>query len=399
MKFRRKSDDQQSSATRPSARILIVSQTFAPTGSEVALYNLLAGISDNSLIFDVLLTNAFSPVLKIDRYVRQIYCIRKVDRALGLLGKLFRRIFRRNGGAPNARIMRLKQLLRRGRYDLVYFNSLVFPDLIHYCSTIGTPYCVHVHELEHMYSMYDAQGIAALTHQARHLIFTSHAALDALMIFGCSAPRTVIQPGVHFPLANPKHPPLRQRAQRQRKFRWLGSGTSDFNKNIRLFVETANYLISNGANCEFIWIGADPQDSSIRWLRAYADTLGLKDHLVFLPRISDRASYLDELSAADAVMIPSFRESFSMVAVEALAYGKPVLTFANGGHSEYMTKQNGIVVANYDYEGFFQSAQKIMDRHRYYRSAQIRQSVRKFDIRRQSVRWHQTLESILNNIA
>ena len=61
-----------------------------------------------------------------------------------------------------------------------------------------------------------------------------------------------------------------------------------------------------------------------------ADELGIADHVTFLPPQS-RDQLVDVYRAADLVAVPSYSESFGLVAVEAQACGTPVVAAAVGG--------------------------------------------------------------------
>jgi D-inositol-3-phosphate glycosyltransferase len=61
-----------------------------------------------------------------------------------------------------------------------------------------------------------------------------------------------------------------------------------------------------------------------------ADELGIADRVTFLPPQS-RADLASLFRAADLVAVPSYSESFGLVAVEAQACGTPVVAAAVGG--------------------------------------------------------------------
>ncbi|WP_109762487.1 D-inositol-3-phosphate glycosyltransferase [Mycolicibacterium canariasense] len=65
-------------------------------------------------------------------------------------------------------------------------------------------------------------------------------------------------------------------------------------------------------------------------LMQLADRLGIADRVTFLPPQS-RTQLVDVYRAADLVAVPSYSESFGLVAVEAQACGTPVVAAAVGG--------------------------------------------------------------------
>jgi D-inositol-3-phosphate glycosyltransferase len=83
-------------------------------------------------------------------------------------------------------------------------------------------------------------------------------------------------------------------------------------------------------------IGGDPGsipemlNSEMARLQAMRERYGLQDQMVFLGRRGqDTLPYY--YSAAEAVVVPSYYESFGMVALEAMACGTPVVASQVGG--------------------------------------------------------------------
>ena len=95
----------------------------------------------------------------------------------------------------------------------------------------------------------------------------------------------------------------------------------------------AHPLAGDGsARCGCWWRAARPgtglqaPDSLVR----LADELGIAAHVTFLPPQS-RDQLVNVYRAADLVAVPSYSESFGLVAIEAQACGTPVVAAAVGG--------------------------------------------------------------------
>lgn len=92
--------------------------------------------------------------------------------------------------------------------------------------------------------------------------------------------------------------------------------------------------------------GAGPE--RLDELRKLAAELGVADIIWFEPPAC-REGLADWYRAADVVCIPSYSESFGLVAVEAQACGTPVVAAAVGGlHTAVADQQSGILVAGHD---------------------------------------------------
>jgi glycosyltransferase involved in cell wall biosynthesis len=80
-----------------------------------------------------------------------------------------------------------------------------------------------------------------------------------------------------------------------------------------------------------------------RELQALARRLQIEPWVHWLGRL-DRRQALQEYQSCDCFVQPSHRESFSIVVLEALACGKPVIATRSGGPESLVTPGNGILV-------------------------------------------------------
>lgn len=87
-------------------------------------------------------------------------------------------------------------------------------------------------------------------------------------------------------------------------------------------------------------IGDGPEREALERL---ARSLGLNGEVRFSGQ-QDRARVLEEMAAADLVVIPSRQEPFGMVALEAMALGKPVVASRVGGLPEVLDGADALLV-------------------------------------------------------
>jgi D-inositol-3-phosphate glycosyltransferase len=93
-----------------------------------------------------------------------------------------------------------------------------------------------------------------------------------------------------------------------------------------------------------------------------ADELGISDRVTFLPPQS-RADLVDLYRAADLVAVPSYSESFGLVAVEAQACGTPVVAAAVGGLPVAVRDGvSGILVGSHDPADWARAIGGLLDR-------------------------------------
>jgi D-inositol-3-phosphate glycosyltransferase len=98
-----------------------------------------------------------------------------------------------------------------------------------------------------------------------------------------------------------------------------------------------------------VMVGGDGEQSTMsQHLKKKAKALQIQNRLVFAGRV-DQATLPLYYSAADVLVVPSYYESFGLVALEAMACGTPVVTTSVGGMEEIVKDDvTGHVVTDSD---------------------------------------------------
>lgn len=113
-----------------------------------------------------------------------------------------------------------------------------------------------------------------------------------------------------------------------------------------------------------IAIVGGPSGTGLEHPTALADltrSLGIGDHVRFVPPAS-RAELVDWYAAADVVCVPSYNESFGLVAVEAQAVGTPVVAAAVGGLTTAVADgRSGILVEGHRPVDYAAALARIID--------------------------------------
>lgn len=135
---------------------------------------------------------------------------------------------------------------------------------------------------------------------------------------------------------------------------------NDSIKNIRLIIDSVDALKVDCPNIELHLVGEGPDKEM---LANYCQTKGLLNEWVFFHGYKNNAWVHDFLNRIHFVVVASNFETFSIVPIEAMAHGKPVLVTACGGPSEYMLPELGRLVPLNDPLTFQASLRWMIDHH------------------------------------
>jgi glycosyltransferase involved in cell wall biosynthesis len=105
--------------------------------------------------------------------------------------------------------------------------------------------------------------------------------------------------------------------------------------------------------------------------RRLADTLGVSRWTRWLGPLS-RDAVRREMQRCHCFVLPSRRESFGVVYVEAMACGRPVIAARGGGPEEIVTEETGILVNPGDVEGLAKALRRVIRSRCEWDSAVIR---------------------------
>lgn len=86
---------------------------------------------------------------------------------------------------------------------------------------------------------------------------------------------------------------------------------------------------------------------------------GLPTNIVGVERTENIEELVNLYSIADIFINPSLEESFSMVTVEALACGTPVIVLDTSAVKELVTAENGIVLSSHEISDYLSAIEKI----------------------------------------
>ncbi len=154
-------------------------------------------------------------------------------------------------------------------------------------------------------------------------------------------------------------------------------------KKVRIFTTTAMneskgttdmlsalYLLKNQHDFQLRILGFG---SKLKKYQKLAEHMQLKN-IVWLDEMN-REQYVQELQKCDFYLMPSRLEAFSMVMIEAMACGKPVLATACGGPEEIMNPECGLMVPPENPQAMAEGINKMISTYQNYSSSKIREQI------------------------
>jgi glycosyltransferase involved in cell wall biosynthesis len=319
---------------RVKADITFFTPTFWRTGSEIVLWNLLMNIKG---LLKVRLISRYKadPALALPSTVLMGY--QYVDASgtiISRLKKVFRRVF----------IVPLFYFFNRG--NPWYINTIALPGVLRKAEAFSVKVILHVHELEQMFARLKEDEIQRVLNYPSLLIANSQTTKSYLQSLGCKVPVEVIYPAFdtsRFKRSKEDYTNFRSMLGiHPDEFVWVMCGTLDPNKNGILFLNTAAEILKSHPATTFLWLGSTPDISYKKACEQHAVNLGITRKVLW--HTPEFEQYVRYLNCADGFMLTSVRESFSMVTVEALLLGLPVVAQDCGGVSEILEEETGVIV-------------------------------------------------------
>ncbi len=164
-------------------------------------------------------------------------------------------------------------------------------------------------------------GIAAAferlaTMLPRRIIANSPETQKRLIDIGVPADRVVtLAPGVEIDKV--------RRAEKHEGYDLLYAGRLLSHKGVELALESIHLLHERGISVTFGVVGIGPQSEELK--RRTAE-LGLTEHVAFLGNLQEQSTLFSLMKGSRLFVLPSVREGFGLVVLEAAAAGLPTIT-------------------------------------------------------------------------
>lgn len=145
-------------------------------------------------------------------------------------------------------------------------------------------------------------------------------------------------------------------------------GRLDRQKNFGVLISALSTLKQKSWN---LTIGGD--GSELKKLKSLVKKNQLDDRINFVGAM-DRDEVVHQMQHSSFFVLPSLHESFGVVALEAMACGKPVITTKNGGIDLLMSHEQGLIIGHTQ-EELTTALAEMLDTYDTYSSDRIRKFV------------------------
>jgi glycosyltransferase involved in cell wall biosynthesis len=158
----------------------------------------------------------------------------------------------------------------------------------------------------------------------------------------------------------------------------LYSGRLLHNKGVDLLIEAVDKLRSERPDIRCVIIGTGPEKEHLLTLIA---AHGLESNVSIRPFLDDEGDLFALMKAARVFVLPSVREGFGLVALEATACGTPVVTTDhedNAARDLIVSGRNGLLCSPDDAD-IAAKVREILDSSEFSDRAEIRSTAAAFD--------------------
>lgn len=372
-------------------RIIFFTRTTEPTGSETALYNLLYNI--NTDIFEVIVASQKKGYLS-DKLSNKII-FESLEEYEKRESKLLKRFYRKLVSKKYLEFW--EYLQQKYKPDCWYVNTLNQSHLLEYAYQNEIRTILHTHEIDNVFYYLKDYQIKYITEHPFLIVACSNYASQIINNLGRTKSIEISYPAINIDKirsTEEKRKSIRQDLGiNENTFVWAMSGYLDVNKNPIRFVQIADILLKT-EDVYFIWLGNDEDQAILTYLKSIANKKGINDKINWLGKKTE--DYYDYLNISDGLFLTSYKETFSMIVIEALTLKKPVVTSKTGGVSEILIEEGlGIIVDSWNDTDIAKEMKKVMNGEFVFDDKKAEIMLKRFDFKNQNEQWENILSQYI----
>jgi glycosyltransferase involved in cell wall biosynthesis len=309
--------------------------TMQKTGSEIALTNYLSTVKNDFSFQLVSFSSGGSLWSKYKNLFSENHLYIAQEKK-GLLQKIIHRF---------EKAFLIPSKLKKYRNSIWYINTIVLPEVLEYAEKWNVRVIVHTHEMEQMYALLNKNQLNRLLNYPELILASSNISASILVKLGRTKEIKICYPAIdtsHFKRNEVNYNLLRKKLGYTATNKlWVMCGTLDSNKNPNLFLEVAQRAIKQMPDLRFMWIGTTNNLEFAAEFEKNIDRLDLRNCVFWAKNVEE--NFYDYYNCADGLLLSSLKESFSLVTLEALLLGLPVVANDCGGVREILKTDIGSI--------------------------------------------------------
>jgi glycosyltransferase involved in cell wall biosynthesis len=285
--------------------------------------------------------------------------------------------------------LHLFKIHKKVNSDCWYLNTVLMTDKIKLAKRNNIKVITHFHELTSDYGLVTKEQLQLAIDYSILCIADSLAVYEKLKILG--AKNVVLQyecidiSKIKIDIDNSKRI-KKELGLNSYSFIWLMSGTSSIRKGTDMVPELAKLLMEQ--NAALVWLG-NSSNSGMDLMIEKEVTAGNLENVFFLGKKTN--DYYDYMNIMDGFVLTSREEPFGMVVVEALALGKPVVSFNAGGVSEIITPEIGRVIDSWNVRDLANTMKEVASNNIGFDIEKAKAKAKHFDVSNQVGNWERIL--------
>jgi glycosyltransferase involved in cell wall biosynthesis len=173
-------------------------------------------------------------------------------------------------------------------------------------------------------------------------------------------------------------------------------GRITINKGFQFVIESLPIIKNQITNVHLIIIGKDEGYGYLSTLKKIAYEKEVESHVSFLENINDEEK-IELISTASVIAIPSIIEPFGLVALEAMASGKPIVASNVDGLREILDHDKYSILVNaIDTKQLASSLLKFLNDETSIETANVQERLKKFDLTEMAKKYINLYHEIAN---
>lgn len=232
-----------------------------------------------------------------------------------------------------------------GKIDLVHIHSALDMGIAYEKSGIDYPYVITEHSTKYSRNLINnvqKKYLPNVFKKANRVLVVGNGLKNDISTYVDKKRIEIIPNLVKMPKANL----LKVKKTNRKRFRFFSLGFLTYKKGMDLLIEAFN-LGKDKLNDVELLIGGDGEERNN--LKELINNYGLNDNIKLLGELN-REEVAINMQECDCFILSSRNETFGIVYIEAMNFGKPVIATITGGPDTFINEKCGLLVENENVE-------------------------------------------------